>query len=697
MLEQFKSVARGWLAPESEENVRREDNSLSRQLSSISLEYAYSDLAAATNSFSKDCQLGAGAAGAVYKGSLRGGSEVAVKVLLDNGGLCGFEDEVRVLSRFRHPNLVTLMGWGAHGNEKYLVYELLSGGDVTGRLEKSEQGKLPFTWQQRLRVALDSACGLSHMMNSEPKAFHRDIKPANILLDLSGAAKMADFGLAATIAPGQGAGGRQHLTVANIAGTPGYACPAYIQSGRVTEQSEVYAFGTVLLELLLNMRPALSGPMGDIIYPILQTVQPGVPGEKARVLSHLDMRAGWPHPLVDHLTDLTLSCVAPEPRSRPLFEGIVKILRTMCMETGAGGGGALPAQPQPQPMMPGPAGGGMPGQMGQMVHPAPQPSPPRQSPADPSAQLGEIVLECVHADGLDLYTIQEALKALAFQVDPARGRLVAQVGRQHQPDFFERLVPNKAKLAGISRSHFEMTWEPPASNATLRKLSGNTLLLDDRPVNANEAIIVSDGMRLAFSGMSESDPRFLVLRVTLKSRGAVSAEGAHPSIAARRRMSAPSYTPVLEGQQPSPQGSVAGVLHCVHAKGTDLSSMSRELTVIPLAVDEFIDIGRQHQLGFFERLLKSEPQWLGYISRSHCRLRLSTDAPSPGSPADVLRIENMSQNVVLVGGRVVSKGQDGTIGEGGTLAFVAAKAGSEETKFLEFVLRRTRSRRTSMS
>ena len=109
----------------------------------------------------------------------------------------GFEEEVRTLSRLRHPNLVTLMGWGQHEAAKYLVYELL-GGDVIGRLLKCKRGETGFDWQQRTRVGTDAACGLSYMMNCEPKAFHRDIKPANILLDANGTAKKADFGLSGT-------------------------------------------------------------------------------------------------------------------------------------------------------------------------------------------------------------------------------------------------------------------------------------------------------------------------------------------------------------------------------------------------------------------------------------------------------------------------------------------------------------------
>jgi serine/threonine protein kinase len=290
------------------------------------LEYPYSELAAATDSFSSEACLGEGAAGAVYSGVLRGGTKVAVKVLQDRGGLEGFEDEVQVLSRFRHPNLVTLLGWGRHRQNKYLVYELLPGGDLQGKLHKSREGKAPFVWQQRLHAALGAATGLSHMMSGQLKVFHRDIKPANILLEADGSAKMADFGLAGILQQ-EGLG---YMSVDAISGTPGYACPSYVRTGHVNEQSEAYSFGTVLLELLLNRPPCLCSPEGDMMFPLLQTVQPAAPGAHGRLLASLDPTAGtWPRSIIEELADLSLACVDMVPDRRPNFEGITHVLRRL--------------------------------------------------------------------------------------------------------------------------------------------------------------------------------------------------------------------------------------------------------------------------------------------------------------------------------------------------------------------------------
>lgn len=303
------------------------------QLTDISLEYPYEDLCDATDGFSMERRLGAGAAGAVYRGCLRSGTDVAVKVLVDRGGLEGFEDEIRVLSRFRHPNLVTLFGWGHHQNEKYLIYELLEGGDVNDALSNCRDRDVPFTWSARLRVASDAASGLLHMVSSQPIVFHRDIKPANIMLTKDGSAKMADFGLAGVVLE-QGA---KHLITTNISGTPGYTCPEYMQTGRVSESSEVYAFGTLLLELLVNQPPALMGPKGDLIYPLLQIVQPAKPGSYDRLVAALDPKARWPLSVAEQMGDVALACVDMAPTRRPSYANITHSLRRICGSGAAGG------------------------------------------------------------------------------------------------------------------------------------------------------------------------------------------------------------------------------------------------------------------------------------------------------------------------------------------------------------------------
>lgn len=283
-------------------------------LNSISLEYSYEDITRATRNLSETSLLGKGAYGSVYKGILKDGTEVAIKVL-SNPKESGFKEEVLVLSKFRHPNLVILMGFSRKIKERFLVYELLPGGDLCSRLQKDPS----FNWHKRLVAVLDAALGLSHLHNASPKVFHRDIKTQNILLDRNGSAKIADFGLALLAQP------RQGVRVEQCSGTLGYADPLYISSSVVTEKSEVYSFGMVLLEVLTGRPPAIQHPVtGQIQY-----VYAHLNGDVRSALSMVQARAGWPPDLAQRMARLALACIDKNEANRPVFVHVVARLRDL--------------------------------------------------------------------------------------------------------------------------------------------------------------------------------------------------------------------------------------------------------------------------------------------------------------------------------------------------------------------------------
>mmetsp|Transcript_58342 Transcript_58342/g.125346 ORF Transcript_58342/g.125346 Transcript_58342/m.125346 type:complete len:838 (+) Transcript_58342:24-2537(+) len=321
------------------------------QLQAISLEYPAAVLEAATEHWSRCRRLGTGSFGTVYKGELQDGSEVAIKAIdLDalrrashRPGAAGFEEEVHTLSKFRHPNLVTLLGWAQQGSFRYLVYEFLAGGDVFRRLHCSRKpdGR-PFHWHERLSVCLDAATGLSHMHCSTPKAFHRDIKSANVLLDRHGAAKMADFGLSCIL----GQADASHVDVEVAAGTPGYKCPIYARTGRFSEASEAYSFGMLALEVVTGLDPSTAEPRppdgssGSVRFPIEEAVEPQRHGALDRCLRALDASAAWPLPLAREFAALALRSVDVtfDGATRPRFTELVRALRS-CTER-------FPAQPR---------------------------------------------------------------------------------------------------------------------------------------------------------------------------------------------------------------------------------------------------------------------------------------------------------------------------------------------------------------
>jgi len=304
-------------------------SSISVQLRHICLEYPYAQLEAATANFNDSHRLGSGFAGTVYRAEMPDGSDAAVKVidleaLGDDSMLAGFEEEIAVLSKFRHPNLVVLMGWARQGTKRFLIYEYLSGGDAHQRLQKcKEQNGSPFLWHERLSVARGAATGLAHLHNASPEAFHRDVKTSNILLGGNGA-KMADFGLSCVAKTRKD----KDFLCEFPSGTPGYTCPTYIRTGKVTEASEMYSFGTVLLELLVNLVPA--GMLGgNLVYPIQEAVQPDMPGAVQRCAGLVDPYACWPSAVVHEVASLALACIDHNCDRRPNFNDTCRKLRSI--------------------------------------------------------------------------------------------------------------------------------------------------------------------------------------------------------------------------------------------------------------------------------------------------------------------------------------------------------------------------------
>ncbi|KAJ0560042.1 putative protein kinase RLK-Pelle-CrRLK1L-1 family [Helianthus annuus] len=152
--------------------------------------------------------------------------------------------EIMMLSRYRHKNLVSLVGFCDEADEKILVYEY----EFNGSLEKYLNSNT-LTWVQRLKICVGAARGLEYLHNpleTQQRVLHRDIKSANVLLSEVWEAKVSDFGLS-KIGPAN-----QEFTflVSNAVGTPGYCDPLYAEKGILTKESDVYSFGVVLFEVL---------------------------------------------------------------------------------------------------------------------------------------------------------------------------------------------------------------------------------------------------------------------------------------------------------------------------------------------------------------------------------------------------------------------------------------------------------------
>ncbi|XP_071691983.1 proline-rich receptor-like protein kinase PERK15 [Rutidosis leptorrhynchoides] len=212
--------------------------------------FTYEDLEAATEGFSDANLLGQGGFGYVHKGVLPSGEKVAIKQLKVGSGQGEreFQAEVATISRVHHKHLVSLVGYCTSGLQRMLVYEFVSNNTLEFHLHVN--GSHLLNWNMRMKIALGSAKGLAYLHEDcQPKIIHRDIKSANILLDNNFEPKVADFGLARFTSDTE-----SHVST-RVMGTFGYLAPEYALTGKLTEKSDVFSFGVMLLELITGRRP----------------------------------------------------------------------------------------------------------------------------------------------------------------------------------------------------------------------------------------------------------------------------------------------------------------------------------------------------------------------------------------------------------------------------------------------------------
>ncbi|CAN6680320.1 unnamed protein product [Malus baccata var. baccata] len=231
--------------------------------------FTYDELAAATNGFNEANLLGQGGFGYVHKGVLPNGKVVAVKSLKSGSGQGEreFAAEVEIISRVHHRHLVSLVGYCIAGGQRMLVYEFVP--NKTMEYHLHGKGLPPMDWPTRLRIAVGSAKGLAYLHEDcHPKIIHRDIKSANILIDNNFEAMVADFGLAKLSSDNY-----THVST-RVMGTFGYLAPEYASSGKLTEKSDVFSFGVMLLELITGRKPvdpsnAMDDSLVDWARPLL--------------------------------------------------------------------------------------------------------------------------------------------------------------------------------------------------------------------------------------------------------------------------------------------------------------------------------------------------------------------------------------------------------------------------------------------
>ncbi|GLT31674.1 hypothetical protein SLA2020_063950 [Shorea laevis] len=212
-----------------------------------SLQYDFATVQAATNNFSEENKLGQGGFGTVYKGRLSTEQDVAVKRLSSTSGQgdTEFKNEVLLVAKLQHRNLVRLLGFCLEGKERLLIYEFVPNSSLDQFIfDPIKRAQLD--WESRYRIILGIARGLLYLHeDSRLRIIHRDLKASNILLNEDMNAKIADFGMARLFVRDETQG-----NTSKIVGTYGYMAPEYVVRGQFSVKSDVFSFGVLILEIV---------------------------------------------------------------------------------------------------------------------------------------------------------------------------------------------------------------------------------------------------------------------------------------------------------------------------------------------------------------------------------------------------------------------------------------------------------------
>ncbi|KAM2250489.1 hypothetical protein ACFXTI_004993 [Malus domestica] len=300
-----------------------------------SLQFDFATIQAATSNFSDDHKLGEGGFGQVYKGILSNGQEVAVKRLSMNSdqGAEEFKNEMVLVAKLQHRNLVRLLGFCLEGEEKILVYEYVPNKSLDHFLfDPEKQGQLD--WSRRYKIISGIARGIMYLHeDSRLRIIHRDLKASNILLDGEMHPKISDFGMARIFGVDQ-----TQANTNRIVGTFGYMSPEYAMHGRFSVKSDLYSFGVLVLEIIAGKKNSYflqTDAAEDLLSHAWKLWKDGAP------LELLDpcLRDSYSRTEVIRCIHISLLCVQEDPADRPTMQSVILMLNSYSLTL------PLPQQP----------------------------------------------------------------------------------------------------------------------------------------------------------------------------------------------------------------------------------------------------------------------------------------------------------------------------------------------------------------
>ncbi|KAL3628557.1 hypothetical protein CASFOL_027603 [Castilleja foliolosa] len=316
--------------------------------------FPLSEIEYATNKFAR--KIGSGGFGVVYYGKLKDDREIAVKILTNDSfqGKREFSNEVSLLSRIHHRNLVQFLGYCQEDGKSILVYEFMHNGTLKEHLYGPLTHGKGINWIKRLEIAEDAAKGIEYLHTGcVPSIIHRDLKTSNILLDKNTRAKVSDFGLSKLAVDGA-----SHVS-SIVRGTVGYLDPEYYISQQLTDKSDVYSFGVILLELISGQEAISNENFGINCRNIVQWLisgQEAISNENFGIncrnivqWAKLHIESGDIQGIIDptlheydiqsmwKIAEKALMCVQPHGSMRPSISEVIKEIQdAITIEKGPG-------------------------------------------------------------------------------------------------------------------------------------------------------------------------------------------------------------------------------------------------------------------------------------------------------------------------------------------------------------------------